>query len=997
MNLPGAFARISFTEPVRARANLALLKGRLPDRVLSLLPSMLAQVPDPDAALNHLERFTREAGRRVLDALVRQPALLHYLLALFSHSRFLSETLIQQPDLIVWLARDKHLERLGSKEELLEEYARFETIALDLEPARVLARFKRRQYLRIALKDILGLCTLVETTRELSTLADVLLEKALAAAGAELRSRYGPPQTSDARGRRVPARFAVVSLGKLGGNELNYSSDIDLLFLYAGEGETSAAEPDRHIANSEFFVRLAQRLLQLIAGVTREGAVFRVDLRLRPGGREGDLAISLPAAIDYYQRRAREWELQALLKARHSAGDPALVRSFLSTVEPFLFRGPLHFAAVESVVQAREGFARKLDAEQGGRLNVKLAPGGIRDIEFLVQCVQRLHGQDDPWVRAPGTLVGLQKLYDKRYLPAHDHFRLAAAYQFLRLVEHRLQLEQGQQIHSLPENPAALALLARRCGLSDTQRRSAADEFRLLLEEHLRQVRAIYERILPHARRVSEEEEFSLQAPEAISLPGELSYAEILNRLRAQGSPLYAALRSLAVPERTRKAFQRFLASALASSAAFEQVSQTAAALPRVVEILRLSEPMGALLVRQPERLAELSDIGGEPAEAGGAPLGFLLTTRRPSRRSAMLRALVEHQGPLTEQMAGLRRYFSDAVFRWGARELCVHAPVEDGLRAYTALAEDVLQAGLAIAEQHGGGANGTAEACEYAVIALGRLGTAEMDLGSDADLIFVAAHPSAQSRARPVAEKFLHVISGYTREGTLFPVDVRLRPRGSEGELVQTTESVLDYFHSSAGVWEAATYLKARPVAGHMEWGEQWCERLRAVLRQRFSTWETIRAGLREMRQRLEEEGASPAGDADNFKTGRGGSYDLDFILSACALRAGAASQAGWPWREQVEALLGGAGASTWLRTKVSATEGEQLRAAARLLRAVDHAIRLASGQSAPRLPAGPRSEVVAELTGTWLGERMSPASLAQQLAETRRALHAIFLRVFD
>src|SRR3990167_7920736 len=282
-------------------------------------------------------RFPQPARARARAAPPRQPALLHYLLALFSYSCFLSETLIQQPDLILWLGRDKHLARLKSKEDLTEEFARLETGALDADPALTLVRFKRREYLRITLKDILGMAELGETTLELSLLADVLLEKALERAQRELQARYGAPQTHDARGRPVAARFAVVSLGKLGGQD--------------------------------------------------------------------DLAISLPTALDYYRRQAREWELQMLLKARHSAGDAGLVRDFLRGVEPFLYRGEMHFAAVESVLNAREQFARKREAGGADRLNVKLAPGGIRDIEFLVQCLQRLYGRDDPWVRAPGTLV----------------------------------------------------------------------------------------------------------------------------------------------------------------------------------------------------------------------------------------------------------------------------------------------------------------------------------------------------------------------------------------------------------------------------------------------------------------------------------------------------------------------------------------------------------------------------------------------------------------
>src|SRR3990172_4828465 len=282
MSLPEAFARLRFAQPARARANLHLVRERLPGPGFALLPTVLGQIPDPGGALNYLERFSRDpdaAGRRrVMDALARQPALLHYLLALFSYSCFLSETLIQQPDLILWLGRgggNKPGAGKKKKNPRPGAPARLETGALDADPALTLVRFKRREYLRITLKDILGMAELGETTLELSLLADVLLEKALERAQAELQARYGAPQTADARGRLVPARFAVVSLGKLRGTELNYSSDVDLLFLYAGEGETAAAGAAARIANSEYFIRLAQRLLQLIAGVTPQGAVFR--------------------------------------------------------------------------------------------------------------------------------------------------------------------------------------------------------------------------------------------------------------------------------------------------------------------------------------------------------------------------------------------------------------------------------------------------------------------------------------------------------------------------------------------------------------------------------------------------------------------------------------------------------------------------------------------------------------------------------------------------
>lgn len=978
MSLPAAYAAILFHEPARAGANVALLEARLPASLRALLPTLLAQVPDPDGALNRLERFMRELPPRVADALTRQPTLLHYLLALFAHSGFLSETLIQQPELALWLGRERNLERLKSREELLEEYARFEATTLEVEPGLALARFKRRQYLRITLRDILGLATLVETTLELSVLADVLLEKALTRAQTELRARYGSPQTLDARGRLVPARFAVVSLGKLGGEELNYSSDVDLLFLFDGDGETSAREADIRLANSEFFVRLAQRLLQIIAGVTREGPVFRVDLRLRPGGGEGNVALSLGAAIGYYQQRAREWELQMLLKARHSAGEEALVREFLAAVGPSLYRGAMHFAAVEAVMKTREELDRKLDAAVGGRLNVKLVPGGLRDIEFLVQCLQRLHGHEDPWVRAAGTLVGLQKLFDKSYLSARDHSRLAAAYQFLRRVEHRLQLEQGEQTHTVPSDELAVALLARRCGFRGSQ---AAAEFRAALRQHTDSVQAIYGRVLPGSRPLEESEEFSLQPQELIPLAGNPPLEEVRARLRSVNSPLADPLESTALQGGATRGLQRFLSAALGFSATYEVVCRAAAALPQAMDILRLSEPLGALLERRPGRLAMLLELGGSSVAADKQLALALPGTEEPGLPPE-LEALVRRAGTLSEQMAGLRHWFVAAVFLWGAREVCCARGWEKALADYSRLAEGVLRAGWAMTETR------KREALVgISVLALGRLGTTEMDLGSDADLVFVA-RPESLGIARERAEKLIHISSAYTREGTLFPLDLRLRPRGGEGELVQTPDYLYDYFASTADVWEAVTYLKVRPVAGDLALGEEVCRRVREIAARRFDDKEAVRSALAEMRRRLEGEGAKSAEERDNFKTGPGGFYDLDFMLSAAALRAGGPSQAGLSLTAQVDHMATAA--------DFRPNERDELRKAAHWLRLADHAVRLATGQGNARLPRGLRAEAVAELASRWSGEPLSANAFSERIAEMRSRLREHFMRVF-
>ncbi len=451
------FAVIPFEESAKAAGNLERLEQQLAPTLFAPLASLLSQSPDPDGALNLLERYAQGAPPRVLGELARHPAALSYLIAIFGYSGYLAETLLSESDLVVQFARDRNFAKLKSKEDLMQDFARFSTTNPDPWQAAMLARFKRRNYLRIVLKDVLGLSTLGETTLELSTLADVILTNAYLYCDRELEKRYGQPQYRDAQGRIVRAGFSIISLGKLGGNELNYNSDIDLLFLYSHDGETAGgSERESAISNKEYFVHLAHAITRTITQATPQGQVFRVDLRLRPEGDQGDLAISLNSALEYYEHRARDWELQMLIKARYSAGEVKLTRDFLRGVEEYVYRSPGDFVAVESVLWARERISKKLRESRGHAIDVKRHRGGIRDIEFLVQCLQRLHGLQDHWVRSGGTLFALRKLNDKGLLSDRDYAALTTAYEFLRKVEHRVQMEVGQQSHRLPTDPQAL-------------------------------------------------------------------------------------------------------------------------------------------------------------------------------------------------------------------------------------------------------------------------------------------------------------------------------------------------------------------------------------------------------------------------------------------------------------------------------------------------------------------------------------------------------------
>ncbi|HEX9844283.1 MAG TPA: glutamine-synthetase adenylyltransferase, partial [bacterium] len=562
--------------------------------------------------------------------------------------RFLSETLVQQPVLLMWLHRPVQrdgLERLKSHEDLNEEFARFEATAFDLPPALALARFKRREYLRITLRDVLGLATLADNCLELSTLADVLLARALRISEQRLQNLYGTPQFTDEAGRIQPASLTILSMGKLGAQELNYSSDIDLMFLYSRDGETSGGTSGV-TTNTEYFVRLAQMILKFVTEPTPEGAVFRVDLRLRPQGSEGDVVISLPSALDYYRRQGRHWELQALIKARCSAGDPATAAALLSELRPLIYPPEPDPAALESVLAVREEISRGLhrspgeltrDAGHAAAWNVKLSPGGIRDIEFLVQCLARLYGGADPWLRTPSTLVGLQRLHDKDYITSRDFFRLGSAYEFLRRVEHRLQLRDGLQRHTLPEAPDALDRLARRCDIEAPAHTSPGEELKNSIQRHFDDVQEIYQRIILAQRP-------KLALARAQERRGAATTGEPAGPERAEGDSLFPQLRRVredypqlaralsqifpGADPTARRGLTRFLGSIFTRPDAARRLADSPASLAGLAALFSHSEYAVEMLCRHPEEFVLSGDPRSHLAPPGLAAAGHAAALR---------------------------------------------------------------------------------------------------------------------------------------------------------------------------------------------------------------------------------------------------------------------------------------------------------------------------------------------------------------------------------
>jgi glutamate-ammonia-ligase adenylyltransferase len=508
----GLLAPYGLTDLKLADANLQAMAGEpqtrlLLAKILGELLSSLAETADPDQGLNHWERFLQAGLNRsqLLGYLGDNPRMNHLLSTIFGNSPSMAQTLIRDPLLVYWLAEQQVLTRRPSREMLA---ASLRTMLANVKAAELqldaLRRFRRRETLRIGLRDMLRLADVPETTAALTDLACVLIQAAYEIADAGLREQYGRPMHKISRGRAVDTGFAVIAMGKLGGGELNFSSDVDVLFVYASEngatapaGRAVAKESGRAISNEEYFERLALAVTKALADVTQEGHVFRVDLRLRAEGTSGQLARSLDRYEQYYRKRGEQWERMALLKAWPVAGDPAVGRAFLKRIDSFVFdRAGSEPAAVLAQVKAVKDM---IDAKMAGRgqerRNVKLGRGGIREIEFIVQAAQILHGGALPGLRDRSTMGALERLARHKFLSPGDRAALEKAYLFLRDVEHKLQMVHDLQTHALPESPDELARCAIRLGYRAEDRQAAGREFLSDHRRHTTNVHRIFEHL----------------------------------------------------------------------------------------------------------------------------------------------------------------------------------------------------------------------------------------------------------------------------------------------------------------------------------------------------------------------------------------------------------------------------------------------------------------------------------------------------------------------
>ena len=510
-----------FRQPESAYASLTVLrqggaKGYLTerarrqlDRIAPLLFQEVLHSPDPPMALANMEKFLvacRRARGTYYALLAENPEIIKVLVSLFATSQFLSRNFIQHPEVLDALVSRSYAQNIKEQEELTAELADHLDLASHYEEKlNALRRFRNEEFLRIALNDIHGHTPQGQTTQQLSLLADVCLQQALVMAREELLERYGLPYCQGKGDTSHEAEFAIIGMGKLGGMELNYHSDLDIIFIYEGEGNTQPAEgtdPERFRpqTNKQYFIRLAQRIISVLTLMTQEGQVYEIDTRLRPSGNQGPLVTSLPAYREYHEGSAAPWERQALIKARVAAGSAILAVSYDALTAEIVYERPLPDNLAEEIFRLRQRMEKELGKENEQHRNIKTGRGGMVDVEFIAQYLQLLHGKQNQTLRCRNLVDALSALQSEHLISVLDYENLTCGYKFLRRLENKLRLVHDQSVNELTADPKALNKLARHLGYPD----STGQPEKLFLEEYARTtqiIRETFDRILKQTEK----------------------------------------------------------------------------------------------------------------------------------------------------------------------------------------------------------------------------------------------------------------------------------------------------------------------------------------------------------------------------------------------------------------------------------------------------------------------------------------------------------------
>jgi glutamate-ammonia-ligase adenylyltransferase len=873
------------------------------------LPVILAA--DVEAKQARLQQALKETGL----CLPSEADFQDQLQRVMAFSDFVAESLVSDPALSADLWGSGDLKKTATPAQTHARLARaLAGVAEAADLGLRLRRFRGREMVRIAWRDLAGLADLSETTADLSALAEACLDHALAWLYRWQSAAQGVPTGADGR----PQALVVLGLGKLGAGELNFSSDVDLIFAYPGPGETGGT--DRPVENVDFFTRLARQLIQVIGHPTADGFVFRVDLRLRPFGDNGPLVMSFDALESYYQEQGRDWERYAWIKARAVAGDRPAGEDLLRRMQPFVYRRYLDFGAFESLRTMKLMITQEV-ARKGLERNIKLGPGGIREVEFFGQIFQLIRGGVTPDLQERGIRKVLAVLAERGTISEDTRRELDAAYVFLRNVEHRLQEAADQQTHDVPREATGMARLAAAMGFDtaaaftaalDGHRHAVHGHFQMLLEAPeaeghasavARELDTIWTQVTGAARAAE------LLAQVGYGEPGEV--LRLLDHLRSD-----TETRALSLTGRQR--LDRLIPLILREAT---HASQPLSALRRILDLVRTVERRTsylALLLEYPaalRRLVKLADASPWIASflaQHPVLLDELLDSRtlyRPPDRDALAADIRRRlaQAPaddLESQIEELCIFKQSNVLRVAAADVTGRLPLMRVSDFLSDIAEIAVNAVVDLAWDHLVERHGTpvcrldGAPCErgFAVIAYGKLGGLELGYGSDLDLVFLHAGVEGPTRGGPrpidtaqffnrLGQRVIHILTSHTRAGKVYEIDTRLRPSGISGILVRHVEAFGDYQLNEAWTWEHQALIKARAVSGEALITARFdAIRGQTLARRREST--RLRADVIEMRERMRRERSRPEAGVFDLKQDPGGMVDIEFLVQYLVLR---------------------------------------------------------------------------------------------------------------
>jgi glutamate-ammonia-ligase adenylyltransferase len=823
--------------------------------------------------LARLSAHAVEVGR--VDAAAMQKLLLA--------SDFAIDTLCQQPDLLTSIDA---------------EVATAPVLDRDHESdwPRQLRRWRRAQSTRLIWRDLQAIDSVDDTLHGASDIADRALVAALDALNGQMQVRHGFLRDTDGK----PQELVVFGLGKLGGRELNFSSDVDLVYAFAEHGVSDGA---RSLDGEAYFARLGQQLAKLLGEVTPDGFCHRVDLRLRPFGNSGRVALSFAAMEQYYQREGRDWERYAWIKARPVAGDIAAGTQLLDSLRPFVYRRYLDYTALDGLREMKA----LIDAEVQRRElaeDLKLGPGGIREIEFFVQAQQLIRGGREPALRQRALLPALTALVDAGHLPADMSEQLAAAYRFLRRLENRVQMLADAQAHALPADPLTRLRIARGLDYPDSDalhrdldghRRVVSEAFAGLLQSRRKKPVASalskYWRALPDTMDFTALEEAGFaDAPAQHTRLRDFARSPALRGLSERARSrldhvlpaLLEAAANGAAPDAALSRGISLLQSIARRSSYLALLEERPAALTRLVDVIARSALLAERLVAHPLLLDELLDVRALPAVDIDVAV----------RTAAEMQAQHGEHGDTEERLAALNESRQSLSFRIALATLAQRQPAQATARQLATLAESLLGECLRLAQDEIRATHGEVVGSGFAVVGYGSLGARELGFGSDLDLVFLhnARAEQVSNGTRPLdasryyarlAQKLVSLMATVTAAGRLFEVDMRLRPDGAKGLLVSTLDSFADYQQLRAWTWELQALARSRAVAGDETVMAEF-RRIRRSALVRMREPGQLRREVIAMRQRMRAE--LDRSNALNFdlKQGEGGLVDLEFLLQA-------------------------------------------------------------------------------------------------------------------